>query len=116
LCTINDKISDHLARLQVVDAAAHQERASGQAVALINTDNGARFNLTLSLQQLGKERTELMKQLAAAPMPPPSGDIASDFQVIESHLHAIVARVQAQRVEEDRFNTAISATCFSVSL
>ena len=68
----------------------------------MNTDSGARVSVTHSLQQLGKERMELMRQLAAAPPPPPSSDVASDFQVIESHLHAVVAKVQAQQMEEER--------------
>ncbi len=102
LRSINERISDNLARLQNIDAAALQERASGQSMALINTDNGARVSVTHALQQLGGERMELIKKLAAAPPPPPSSDIASDFQVIESHLHAVAAKVQAQRVEESR--------------
>jgi hypothetical protein len=71
-------------------------------MALVNSDSGARVSVTHSLQQLGRERMELMKQLAAAPLPPPSSDIASDFQIIESHLHAVVAKVQAQRMEEEK--------------
>ena len=71
-------------------------------MALVNTDNGARVSLTHTLQQLGMERVELLKKLAAAPVQAPSSDIASDFQVIESHLHAVVAKVQTQREEEGR--------------
>jgi hypothetical protein len=102
LRSINERISDNLARLQNIDAAALQERASGQSMALINTDNGARVSVTHALQQLGGERMELIKKLASTPTPPPSSDIASDFQVIESHLHAVAAKVQAQHVEESR--------------
>lgn len=106
---INSRISDLLERLQTIDATAQQERASGQAMALVNTDSGARVSVTHSLQQLGKERMELMRQLAAAPPPPPSSDVASDFQVIESHLHAVVAKVQAQQMEEERLRTQLLA-------
>ncbi len=66
--------------------------------------------MTHALQQLGRERIELIKQLATAPAPPPSSDIASDFQVIESHLHAVAAKVQAQRVEESRCLTLLHKT------
>ncbi len=88
--------------MQKVDSTTQQDRVSGQAMALVNTDNGARVSVTHTLQQLGMERIELLKKLAAAPVPAPSTDIASDFQVIESHLHAVVAKVQAQREEEGR--------------
>jgi len=102
LHAVNDRIADLLARIHKVDAASQQDRSGGQALALVNTDSGARVSLTHMLQQLGMERVELLKKLAAAPAPAPSTDIASDFQVIESHLHAVVAKVQAQREEESR--------------
>lgn len=97
--------------MQKIDVAAQQERASasGQSLALMNTDNGARVGVTHSLQQLGRERMEIVAKLAAAPVPPPPTDIASDFQVIESHLHAVAAKVQAQRVEESRLRAQLQA-------
>ena len=109
LHSINDRIAELLSRLQKIDVAAQQERAGGQSLALINTDNGARVGVTHSLQQLGRERMDIVAKLAAAPAPPPSTDIASDFQVIESHLHAVAAKVQSQRMEESRHVGCIHA-------
>jgi len=76
---------------------------------LVNADSSARAGVTHTLQQLGRDRIDLMKQLAAAPAAAPSCDTASDFQVIESHWHAVVARAEEGRAEEGRLRGEVQA-------
>ncbi len=76
---------------------------------LVTADNGARAGVTFMLQQLGRDRIDVMQQVAGQAVVEASSDIASDFQVIESHVHAVVAHVQGQRVEEGRLRAQLQA-------